>query len=309
MNINLLKLQIVELIDKHGKITAVAEVLGLTQPTVTFHMKGMEQELGVRLFENRRGRICLTEAGRSLCHYAVKINALAGEAERVVQEHAGLERGALRIGASYVPATYVLPGVLSTFAALYPKVSVSLEVKPAPAIEALLVSHELDFGLFSAEESQARPLPAEKLCQDELVLIHAPQHPLAGQPEISPGELAAYPFIVHARESTTRRLTDKWVAANRIGLQAALETDSLEAIKRTVMMGRHISFVSRLAVSKETEQGTLSCRPIPGDLSRRAIYEVRNADRQPSMLLDSFIQHLREEVGASGLVGELPTSH
>lgn len=77
MNLSLLKLHIVELLNKHHKITTVAELLGLKQPTVTFHMKNLEREFGVKLFDTRMGKIILTDAGNALLHYATKINALA----------------------------------------------------------------------------------------------------------------------------------------------------------------------------------------------------------------------------------------
>lgn len=90
---NLLKFQIVELLDKHRKVTAVAEVLGLKQPTVTYHMKSLEQEYGVKLFEPRMDKVILTEAGRALLHYAGKINSLAAEARRTAQEYGTPGRG------------------------------------------------------------------------------------------------------------------------------------------------------------------------------------------------------------------------
>ena len=74
---NLLKLQILVLLQKHKKVTAVAAELGLSQPTITFHMKSLEEEMGVALFQNRAGKTVLTEAGNALHNYAVKINILS----------------------------------------------------------------------------------------------------------------------------------------------------------------------------------------------------------------------------------------
>ena len=87
MNINLIKFQILEELYKSKKITAVAQALNLKQPTITFHLKAMEKEFGIKLFENRYGKIFLTEAGEALYHYAAKINALTLEAARVIKEY------------------------------------------------------------------------------------------------------------------------------------------------------------------------------------------------------------------------------
>ena len=89
---NLMKLQIVELIDRHHHMTSVAEILGIKQPTVTFHMKSLEEELQVRLFESRSGKTFYRgwTSSAALCG---KINALAKESERVVREYDSLYRG------------------------------------------------------------------------------------------------------------------------------------------------------------------------------------------------------------------------
>ncbi|WP_028549104.1 LysR family transcriptional regulator [Paenibacillus sp. UNC451MF] len=289
---NLLKLQIVELLEKHKKITPVADALGLKQPTVTFHMKSLEQELGVQLFESRLGKILLTEAGQSLYHYSVKINSLAHEAERVVKEYDQLGRGSLRIGASYVPGTYILPRILSGFAQAYPRISLTLLVKTAPVIKEMLLNHEIDLGILSCEPFQAPHLAAQVLCEDELVLITSPQHRLAEYAELRAEQLEHVPFLLHSPESSTRQLTAKWAESNGIQLNAHMELDSLEAIKQTVMLGEGVSFVSQLAVRKEVERGELVSRPIPKNSYKRYVYYAYNVDRRQSAVLDQFKEHL-----------------
>lgn len=295
LNFSLLKLEIVELLEKHKKITAVAEQLGLKQPTVTFHMKSMEQELGVQLFETRSGKTMLTEAGRSLYHYAVKINALAQEAGRVVKEFDELGRGTLKIGASYVPGTYLLPKVLSGFAKAYPRITLSLQVKTAPVIRELLRNHEIDLGILSTEPFQSAPLIAETVCEDELVVVFAPRHRLAAYPQLYPDQLSEAPFLLHGPESSTRQMTDRWVQSNRVQLKAHMELDSLEAIKQVVMQGESVSFVSRQAVQREVERGELEFRPIPQNPFKRYVYCAYNADRRQSAVMERFIDFLRQE--------------
>ncbi|TDF98042.1 LysR substrate-binding domain-containing protein [Paenibacillus piri] len=290
---NLLKLQIVVLLEKYKKITAVADELGLKQPTVTFHMKSLEQELGVQLFETRSGKVHLTEAGKSLFHYSVKINSLAQEAERVVKEFDQLGRGSLKIGASYVPGTYILPRILSGFAKSYPRISLSLMVRTAPVVKELLLNHEIDLGIVSCEPFQLPPLLAETLCEDELVLIMSPQHWLAGHSQLYPDQLEQVPFLLHSPESSTRQLTSKWAQSNRIELNAHMELDSLEAIKQTVMLGEGVSFVSRIAVRKELENGELLIRQIPQNAYNRYVFFAYNLDRRQSAVMDEFIAHLR----------------
>lgn len=291
---NLMKLQIVELIDRHHHMTSVAEILGIKQPTVTFHMKSLEEELQVRLFESRSGKTFLTEAGQALLHYAVKINALANESERVVREYDSLYRGTLHIGASYVPATYLLPAILNTFAREFPGIRISLSVKPSPVIRDMLTRHQIDLGIISSEPFTGPSLHAESLCRDDLTLICLPDHPLAKTDSLQPEQIIRTPFALHGTESSTRQLTDLWLAQHGLHMRSPVELDSLEAIKQLVLLGDHISFMSRIAVQREQQKGLLHVLPIPGHRAFRHIYSVHNRERLPSVQIQRFQEVLRE---------------
>ncbi|MDT0124970.1 LysR family transcriptional regulator [Paenibacillus sp. RRE4] len=299
---NLIKLQIVELIDKYHHMTSVAEILGIKQPTVTFHMKSLEEEMGVRLFESRSGKTFLTEAGQALLHYSVKINALTQEARRVVKEYDSLYRGTLHIGASYVPATYLLPAMLHTFSQEFPGIRMLLSVKPAPVIREMVIRHQLDLGIISSEPFVGSVLHAETLCEDDLVLICSPQHGLTQKESLLPEDIAQVPFALHGDESSTRRLTNQWLVQHDIRLRSTVEMDSLEAIKQLVLLGGHISFMSRMAVQWEEQQGLIQVLPIPGEQAPRHIYTVHNKDRHPSVQVHRFIEVLHEVMNTQPLL-------
>lgn len=306
-SLNLIKLQIVELIDKHHHMTSVAEILGIKQPTVTFHMKSLEEEMGVRLFESRSGKTFLTEAGQALLHYSIKINALTQEARRVVQEYDSLYRGTLHIGASYVPATYLLPPMFNTFSQEFPGIRIVLSVKPSPVIREMLMRHQIDLGVISSEPFVGPILQADPLCADDLVLICAPQHALASREVLEPDHISQIPFALHGNESSTRRLTNQWLEQHAVRLRSTLEMDSLEAIKQLVLLGGHISFMSRMAVQWEEQHGLIQVLPIPGDQAPRHIYMVHNKDRHPSVQMNRFKEVLQERVtGSPSFLGLIP---
>lgn len=276
------------------KITAVANKLGLKQPTVTYHMKSLEQDMGVKLFETRTDKIFLTEAGKAMHHYASLINRLASEAERIVYEFGTLTRGHLTIGASYVPATYLLPRVLSKFAEMNPNIGLSVSVKPAPVIKEKLMNHEIDLGIISAEPFVLPPISARNLCKDELMVIYSPDHHLAAQEKIDPGWIAASNFALHGSTSSTREMTDRWLKQHRVKLERTLELDSIEAIKQTVRQGNHIAFISKLAVQEEFRQGVLLGQAVPYNDFQRSIYCCYNKERYDSRLTEQFITALMD---------------
>lgn len=298
MNLNLLKLRIVELLEKYKKITAVAEMLDLKQPTVTFHMKNLERDFGVKLFEARMGKIILTDAGYALYHYAVKIGALAEEAHRAVMEFDSLRKGSLLIGASYVPATYILPSVLHHFSKEYPGIHISLSVKTSPVVKEMLEHHEIDLGVISTEPFQSLELNTTTICEDDLVLIFAPSHPLAScmEDDLTPELIATFSFVLHGKESSTRRLTEKWLESSQVHLPSYLEFDSLEGIKQAVILGEHVSFVSRMAVQTEVERGMLLMRTIPGNRVERFVFAVTNNHRHRSALISRFKESLSRQL-------------
>ncbi|RKN84028.1 hypothetical protein D7M11_15755 [Paenibacillus ginsengarvi] len=129
--------------------------------------------------------------------------------------------GSLAVGASYVPGTYVLPAVLSGFSQRYPHLSLTLTIRPAPVIQEMLLAHEIDIGVLSAEPFSWAPLIGETLCEDELVCIFSPQHRLASSELLYPEQLQGVPFILHGQASSTRSMTLKWAKDLGIALQRA----------------------------------------------------------------------------------------
>jgi DNA-binding transcriptional LysR family regulator len=294
MNINLIKFQILEELYKYKKITAVAEALNLKQPTITFHLKAMEKDFGVKLFESCSGKLILTEAGEALYHYASKINALTAEATRVVKEYDSC-KGTIKIGASYVPATYLLPSILSNYTNENPMLSISLKVKTSPTVLDMLKKHEIDIGIISSEPFEFPNILSQALLEDETVIFFSSKHALATQPFLNLELLAKSSLILHGEKSSTRSITLNWLKNSRIIINTQMELDSLEAIKHMVLQGNHISVISKLAIQQELTDGSLSYRKIPSAqalITKRNIYYAINVDRHKSSVLTNFINYL-----------------
>ncbi|WP_312114285.1 LysR family transcriptional regulator [Brevibacillus reuszeri] len=293
---NITKLEIVMLLSKYKKVSTVAEVMGIKQPTVTFHMKSLEENYGVRLFEQRGGVILLTEAGKALLHYASKITALSQETERVLLEYREARRGTITIGASYVPGTYMLPQVISQFSREYPGVSVKLMIKPAPVIQLLLLDHQIDLGFISSQPFDEPKLHIQPLSDDELVIVYSANHRFATMSSIDVIDIAQEPFIFHGTNSTTSQMTTKWASAHNLKLHYCMELDSLESIKRALMIGNSISFLSRQAVTEEVNNHILACAPLPPPEQERYIYACYHKERWLSKGLQQFLQMVQANV-------------
>ena len=109
-------------------------------------------------------------------HYACKIDALMKEARRVTQEFKDFHKGAITIGASYVPATYLLPEIVHQFQCEFPNIKITLMVKTAPEIRTMLQNHEIDLGVISAAPFDESLLKQTNVMPDTLVLAFSKEH-------------------------------------------------------------------------------------------------------------------------------------
>ncbi|EDX68686.1 MULTISPECIES: LysR family transcriptional regulator [Bacillus] len=289
---NLLKLEIVVLIKKYKKLTIVAEKLGVKQPTITFHIKSLEEELGVSLFELRSGRYFLTEAGEALHHYACKIDALMKEARRVTQEFKDFHKGAITIGASYVPATYLLPEIIYRFQCEFPNIKITLMVKTAPEIRTMLQNHEIDLGVISAAPFDESLLKQMNVMPDTLVLAFSKEHHFSKKENVSLQDIEKERILLHRNPSTTRDLLTKWMLAHNITFQSEIELDSLETMKQILKYGNGVAFISKLAIEQEVQRNELRYIPIPEFEFQRNIYTIHHEDRWNSKIISFLLQSI-----------------
>lgn len=292
MSFSLSKLQIVVLLQKHQKVTAVAKELGIKQPTVSFHMKSLEKEYGVQLFQAKFGKVFLTEAGQALYHYAVKIHLLAEEARRTLEDFSK-DKGWLYLGASQVPGFYLLPELLSRFSAAFPNIHTQLDVQTTPVVLELLNEQKIDMAVISSIERPNSDIISIPLMQDELTAILPYGHPLTQKDHVTIDDFSGEQFIFHQTCSSTRRIIEKWESENGIQLTGNVTFNSIEMIKKGVSNGLGISFISKLAIEKELEQKLVAAIPIPGLHSDRVIYCCYHQDRWLSPPLKLFLEEIR----------------
>ncbi len=261
---NIMKLNIVVLIEKYKKVTDVAAELGLKQPTVSFHMKNLENELGTTLFHYRSGRVLLTDAGRALYQYAVKIVTLASEAERSVKQFSYTSQGFLELEASYIPATYILPKVLIQFMKRYPGINNSLNVIPDGLLRERLRSREIQLAILHSTDYNDESFNFQRIARDEPVLIFAPGHHLEDSEELTPDLIAREPWIQHNEGSCLRGTAEEWAQLNNIRLWNRTEMNSPEILKRMVIEGDSIGIFTKAGVETEIALGLLRSAPLPG---------------------------------------------
>lgn len=291
------RLQVFHAVAKHLSFTRAADALFMTQPAVTFQIRQLEEQYGTRLFERRHAGISLTPAGEVVLSFAQKILALSDELETRLSEMTGEMRGPLLVGGSTTIAEFMLPRVLGEFNAAYPQVRARLIVANSESIESQVAEHTLDVGLIEVPGKLAG-LTSQVCCEDELIVICAPDYPLAGMKSVTPKALAEYEFISREPGSGTREITDAYFRSHKVppeSLKTQMELGSPEALKGVVSTGLGFAIVSRAVVAKELQLGELLAIPLRPAL-KRSLYLVFQQDRFQSRLTATFIEFTRTKL-------------
>lgn len=233
-----------------------AEQLYLTQPAVSLQIKALEEELGVQLFDRTGKSIALTDAGRVLLGYARQAGELLVTAEQEIAALQGVCAGNLVLGASTTIAQYVLPGLLSGFRRLHPRVLPTLVSGNTEKIVEAVEKRTVTLGLIEGP-AQSRHVKTLPFLQDEIVPIVAAAHPWARGP-VACGRLGEAPLLMRERGSGSRRVVEMALERHglkRSALRIAMELDSTETIKSAVEAGLGIGFVSRCALVQDQRMG------------------------------------------------------
>ncbi|MNW50235.1 HTH-type transcriptional activator CmpR [compost metagenome] len=296
MVVNIQQLKVLQEIGSGKTLAETAEKLGLKQPTESFHLHKLEEELGLTLTRKTSRKLRPTEAATDLLPYVRRIVALTAEMEERAAEHRDGNSVKLRLGASYTPATYFMPPYFAGFQKLYPQIQLQLSVKKAEAVLAMLRGYEIEAAIVSLPESREEDLTVVPLVTDELMLVFSPNHPLASKKQVRVEDLRGETFLLHEPGSTSRRLTEEW--AEQVGLRFdfAMELGAIETMKEAVKCNIGIAVLPRRSIARETLTGELRQLELPGYLNRRRICLVYREEKTLSAAARKFNQYMSSQV-------------
>jgi DNA-binding transcriptional LysR family regulator len=284
------RLQVFYTVAKQLSFTKAAEQLFMTQPAVTFQVKQLEEHFNTRLFDRQHGRIALTPVGRVVLEYAERILGLSEEMDTRVGDLTGALAGPLLLGASTTIAEYILPQILGEFKARHPEVQAHMSVANSETIVNRVADHTIDVGLIESP-TFLPSLENQVCCDDELVVICAPDHPLAKRNTIRAQDVAAVPMVRREPGSGTREFTDNYFRQCGVppdDLNLVMELGSPEAMKGVVETGIAIAIVSRATIAKELKLETLVAIPLAPRLIR-TLSLVHPKEKFRSRLLTTFV--------------------
>ena len=227
--------------------TRAAVHLHVTQPTLSHQIKQLEAIIGTMLFERNTKEVELTAAGRLFRPYCERILKEIELSKLAISELEGLMRGTLRMGVFHSFSHSMLPPVLSEFALRYPGVHVTARLVPRADMERDLVNAELDFAIAYISDDNDQ-IVAERLFDEELVLVVGSNHSHAGRKSMPMRDLATLPLVLLTPEFGARQFVDRFFGETELQPHVVLEMNAIEPIMATIRDSRLASVLSAGAI-------------------------------------------------------------
>ncbi|MGA9190209.1 MAG: selenium metabolism-associated LysR family transcriptional regulator [Anaerolineales bacterium] len=285
---------------EHLSFSEAAKQLHITQPTISHHIKVLESELGVKLFDRTAPRLQLTEAGRSLLPWARKLIQDSHDLQEMAASMQEGVIGHLRIACSTTAGKYILPQLAARFSKRHPGVRVSiLACTPDLAIPQVMEG-EANLGVVSFEPHE-ESVECQPFLEDHVTLIVPANHPWGFRRMVEPEELLKENVIMREPASGTRRMMLSELAKYDISMEDLnifLELGNAEAIVRTVAAGYGVSFVSTLASACPLDRGNIVEVEVQGLNLRRTIYMVRNKMEVSNRPQETFWSFIHDDANA-----------
>ncbi|MGZ3217921.1 LysR family regulator CbbR [Paracoccus sp. T5] len=265
-----------------GSLTLAAAQLGLTPPAVHGQLKSLEDLAGAALLQRaEHGAFRPTPEGEALLLAEAQVATALARAGREVaalrQGHSGnVVLGVVSTG------KYFAPFLVATLQRALPQIEVTLRIGNRDAILAALTGDELDLAIMGRPPREPAVI-ADPLGPHPHVIIAAPDHPLAAQDPVTPGDLLTQTFLSREEGSGTRILMTRFL--DRIGEGAtwrAVEMGTNETIKQAVIAGLGIALISQHTCTEELRSGRLVALSAIGLPIQRSWYLLHRADRAPS---------------------------
>ncbi len=294
---DLRRLEIFVKVVELGSFSRAADALALTQPTVSEHLRALEDELGVRLVDRLGRGAVATRGGQLLLGYARRMMALATEARQAIDQFQGRVSGELVIGGSTIPGEYVLPALAGRFKEKHQHISLTLLIGSTRAVIEWVEEGRVEVAVVGARPTQ-RALVARELMPDELVVVVAAGHPWASRRSVTLAELEREPLVERERGSGSRDALERALAQHGLDLRRfriAGEIGSTQAIKQAVRARVGVALISHRAVEDECRAGLVHCVKVKDLRVSRAFYLVTHRERTRSPLARAFVQFLESE--------------
>jgi LysR family transcriptional regulator, regulator for metE and metH len=271
-------LAIVQAVDKHGSLTAAAEVLHLTQSALSHSMKKLEQQLGADIWLREGRSLRLTQAGQYLLAVANRVLPQLALAEERLGQYAQGERGALRIGMECHPCYQWLLKVVSPYLAGWPDVDVDVKQKFQFGGIGALFGYEIDL-LVTPDPLYKPGLRFEPVFDYEQVLVVNREHPLANADYVRPEQLTQEVLVTYPVETDRLDIYNQFLMPAGVTPRRHKVIETTDIMLQMVASGRGVAALPRWLVEEYADKmNVVSVRLGREGIAKQIFLGAREAD-------------------------------
>jgi LysR family transcriptional regulator, transcription activator of glutamate synthase operon len=230
---------------RHGGFTRAAEHLRVAQPAVSAQIRRLETEVGAMLLRRTTRTVALTHAGELLLQHVRRAMAELDAARDALARLAGGLAGRVRIGTIQALDPFDLPAALAAFHHRHPAVELTLRTGPLRVLLDGLDRDDLDVAIGPLPPGLPARYAHTTLFTDELVLVTAPDHPLAGAEPLPLAALRDEPFVCLPADSGLRAILDRLAAEAGFTPRVPFESTHLPRLRDLAAHGLGVALVAR----------------------------------------------------------------
>lgn len=282
-----------------GSVTAAAEELVVTQPSVSAAVSALSREIGADLTERVGRSVRPSPAGAAFGPYAADVIGLLDQGGRAAREIAQGAARELRIAAVTTAGEHLVPALMRAFSAGRPEITLSLHVGNRERVFERVRTHQSDVAIAGRPPSQGG-IVAEHLLPNPIVIVTGAGDDLARRRSVPVEELAGRPWLLREEGSGTRAMTEEFLASHALRPRL-LTLGSNGAIKQAARAGLGISLQPHMATELELELGLLEAIHVDVPLPQRHWYVLRAEEGPIRPPVDEFVAFVRGEEGRAAV--------
>lgn len=274
--------------------TKTAELLLMSQPSVSLHIKNLEKEFQTQLFLRSPKFLKITPTGEILYDRAKQIITIYEQTKQDILEQHNIIKGELKIGASFTIGEYILPSLLTDLQKDYPDLELQVIIGNTEEIVQSVRLFQVDIGLIEGQTNE-KELSVHPFLQDELFIISSNDHKLANKNDVTISDLQNQSWITRESGSGTGEYLNHVIRSNGLKVKSLLTISSNQGIKETVINGMGLSLLSRSVIERDVRHSNLSIIKLKNHSFNRTLSYVYSPIMADKKNVKTFISSLNKK--------------
>ncbi|WP_299088503.1 LysR family transcriptional regulator [uncultured Metabacillus sp.] len=274
--------------------TKTAEILRMSQPSVSLHIKNLEKELQTKLFIRSPKFLKITPTGEILYDRAKQMITIYEQTIQDILEHHNSIKGELKIGASFTIGEYILPTLLLDLQKDYPELELQVIIGNTEEIVQSVRMYEVDIGLIEGQTNE-KELSVHPFMEDELFIVSSTNHELAQKAEVTIADLQNQAWVTREVGSGTGEYLNHVFRTNGLKVQSLLTISSNQGIKETLINGMGLSLLSKSVIERDVLHQNLSILKMKNHTFKRTLSYVYSPIMADKKNVKTFISSLNKK--------------